>query len=69
MSERRIDQLSFADGAVAQAAGGNEVLERISALIDWAPIALLLSELRSGKVGAPGYPSQMLFKALLLQRW
>jgi hypothetical protein len=57
MSERRIGQLSFGDGAVFQAAGGNEAVERISALIDWVAIVLLLSELRGGKVGAPGYPS------------
>jgi hypothetical protein len=57
LSERRIGQLSFGDGAVFQAAGGNEVVERISALIDWVAIVLLLSELRGGKVGAPGYPS------------
>ena len=69
MSERRIGLLSFADQVVADAAGGNAVLERVSALIDWARIVPLLAELRGGKMGAPGYPSLLLFKALLLQRW
>ncbi len=69
MSERQIGQLSFADKVVADAAGGNVVLERVSALIDWGRIAPLLAELRCGKMGAPGYPSLLLFKALLLQRW
>lgn len=69
MSERDVDQLSFADRAVASAAGGNEVLERISGLIDWQPIARLLSDLQGGKMGAPRYPSLLMFKALLLQRW
>ena len=69
MSERRIGQLSFADEAVAAAAGGNEVLERISKLLDWGRIEALLVEIRSGQMGAPGYPSLLMFKALLLQRW
>jgi IS5 family transposase len=69
MSERDVGQLSFADGAVAAAAGGNAVLERISALIDWQPISALLSEIHAGKMGAPRYPSLLMFKALLLQRW
>src|SRR2546430_10239902 len=69
MSERQIGQLSFADSSVAAAAGGNEVLERISGLLDWRRIERLLSELRGGRMGAPAYPSLLMFKALLLQRW
>jgi IS5 family transposase len=69
MPERKMGQLSFADGAVTASGGGNPVLERVSALVDWEPIERLLAELRSGKMGAPGYPSLMMFKALLLQRW
>jgi len=69
MSERQIGQLSFADEVVAAAAGGNEVLERVSALIDWKPVETLLKQVRGGRMGAPAYPALMMFKALLLQRW
>ena len=69
MSERKVGQLSFADEVVAASAGGNEVLERISRLIDWSRIEALLSELHAGRIGAPAYPSLLMFKALLLQRW
>jgi IS5 family transposase len=69
MSERQIGQLSFADGAVVASGGSSEALDRVSGLIDWRPVAALLSKLRGGAMGAPGYPSLLLFKALLLQRW
>jgi transposase, IS5 family len=69
VSERKVGQLSFADEIVAGAAGCNAVLERVSGLIDWTPVAALLSELRNGAMGAPGYPALVLFKASLLQRW
>jgi len=69
MSERKVGQLSFADEVVAASAGGNEVLERISRLIDWSRIEALLSELHAGRMGAPAYPSLLMFKGLLLQRW
>lgn len=69
MAERRIGQLSFADGMVAQAAGGNAVLEKVSQFVDWEAVGKLLSDLRGGTMGAPAYPALMMFKALLLQRW
>jgi transposase, IS5 family len=69
MSERKIGQLSFADGAVVASGGSSEALDRVSGLIDWQPVAALLSQLRGGAMGAPAYPSLLLFKALLLQRW
>jgi len=69
MSERKVGQLSFADGAVAAVAGSNEVLGRLLAMLDWSRIETLLSELRSGRMGAPAYPALVMFKALLLQRW
>jgi len=61
--------MSFADRLVAEAAGGNAVLEKISGFVDWKPVAELLGEVRGGPMGAPGYPALMMFKALLLQRW
>ena len=69
MSERKIGQLSFADGVVAAAAGSNDVLERLLLLLDWSRIEVLLAPLHAGRMGAPPYPSLMLFRALLLQRW
>jgi len=69
MSERQIGQLSFADEIVAEAAGCNAMLEMVSALLEWEPIAQLLCELRGGTMGAPAYPALVLFKTLLLQRW
>jgi transposase, IS5 family len=69
MSERKIGQLSFAEGMLFESAGGNAMLERVGAFLDWQPIEELLSGLRSGSMGAPAYPALMMFKALLLQRW
>jgi IS5 family transposase len=69
MSERPMGQLSFADRLVADVARGNPTLERINGLMDWSSVELLLSSLRGGSMGAPGYPALAMFKALLLQRW
>jgi transposase, IS5 family len=69
MSERKIGQLSFAEGMVVEAAGGNAVLEKVATFLDWQPIERLLSSVRGGTMGAPAYPAVMMFKALLLQRW
>ncbi len=69
MSERKVGQLSFADQTVVAAFGGNAVLERVLALIDWKPIESLLSQVHSSPMGAGAYPSLLMFKALLLQRW
>jgi IS5 family transposase len=69
MAERRIGQLSLADGLVAEASRANETLERIGALVDWSQIEALLGGLRGGRMGQPGYPALALFKALLLQQW
>ena len=69
MSERRIGQLSFADNLVADASQGNATLRRIAELVEWKEIESLLAGLRSGAMGAPGYPALALFKALLLQQF
>lgn len=69
MSERRIGQLSFADNLVAATSQGNATLERIAELVEWKEVEGLLSGLRSGSMGAPGYPALALFKALLLQQF
>jgi IS5 family transposase len=69
MSERRIGQLSFADNLVAASSQGNATLKRIIELVDWKEVESLLAGLRSGAIGAPGYPALALFKALLLQQF
>jgi len=69
MAERQIGQLSFTDGLVNEAARANASLQRMAELVDWPAIEALLSGLRSGSMGAPGYPALALFKALLLQQW
>ena len=69
MAERRTGQMSLGEGTVVAASSSNEVLERVAALVAWAPVEALLHDLRSGPMGAPGYPALMMFKALLLQRW
>jgi transposase, IS5 family len=68
MSERPIGQRSFADQLVADATWANATLQRIAELLDWRPIEALVGGLRSGTMGAPGYPAVVLFKALLLQQ-
>jgi IS5 family transposase len=69
MSHRRVGELSLADALVAQRASGNATLERISELIDWAPVEGLLAGLHASERGAPAYPPQVMFKAILLQQW
>jgi hypothetical protein len=69
MAERQIGQLSFTDGLVNEATKANASLQRMAELVDWHAIEALLSGLRSGSMGAPGYPALALFKALLLQQW
>jgi transposase, IS5 family len=68
MAERRMGQMSFADNLVADVVAAT-TLDRIASLVDWTPIAALLSQMRNGTMGAPSYPALMLFKALLLQQW
>ena len=69
MAERRIGQLSLADGLVSDVSRGNATLERVGALVDWSELETLLGGLRGGRMGQPGYPALALFKALLLQQW
>ena len=68
MAERRMGQMSFADNLVADVVEANTTLDQIAGLVDWTKIGGLLSGLRGGVMGAPGYPALMLFKALLLQQ-
>jgi transposase, IS5 family len=69
MAERRMGQLSFADNLVADVVEATTALDQIAKLVDWTEIAALLGGMRAGAMGAPAYPAQILFKALLLQQW
>jgi IS5 family transposase len=66
---RELGQLSLADGLVGGGAGRNRQLERIAALVDWAPFARLLAEVYAAPVGRPSYGPLVLLKCLLLQQW
>jgi IS5 family transposase len=69
MAERLMGQRSFADQLVADVVRRNATLERVDTLVEWRSVEQLLSGLRGGSMGAPGYPALAMFKALLLQRW
>lgn len=72
MARKRVGQLGLLDGEMARRRGrGPDRLTRISALIDWTGISQVLAPVEpkaSGK-GKAGWPSLVLFRALLLQRW
>lgn len=72
MARKRVGQLGLGDGLVAGRRGRTpDQLKRISGLIDWAGIERVLAPVEpkvSGK-GEAGWPTLVLFKALLLQRW
>lgn len=69
MSERPTGQMSLADALVKQREGLNKRLERMASQIDWSRVETVLSPLRRGRLGAPGYAPLVLFKALLLAQW
>ena len=72
MARKRVGQLGLGDGVVAGRRGRTpDQLERISGLIDWGGIERILSpvEPKSTGKGMAGWPTLVLFKALLLQRW
>lgn len=62
-------QTSLIDVLLPAGFGRNERLERIREMIDWAPIARLLAQVRSGETGRPPYEPVAMFKALLLAQW
>jgi IS5 family transposase len=72
MARKRVGQLGLLDGEMARRRGrGCDQLMRISELIDWDGVARVLAPVEpkaTGK-GKAGWPSLVLFRALLLQRW
>ena len=49
--------------------GRNARLERLTQLIDWAPLEALVADLHAAPVGRPSYPPLLMVKVLLLQQW
>ena len=49
--------------------GRNARLERLSELIDWAPLEALVADLHAAPRGRPSYPPLLMVKVLLLQQW
>jgi IS5 family transposase len=70
MPKRRVGQLDFVDGLVAQRPQSRpSALMEIAGLVDWSAFETLLSALPVAARGEPSYPALVMFKALLLQRW
>ncbi|WP_424360515.1 IS5 family transposase [Methylocystis parvus] len=70
MPKRRVGQLDFVDGLVAQRPQSRpSALMEIARLVDWAPFEKLLGAIPVAARGEPSYPALVMFKALLLQRW
>ena len=49
--------------------GRNARLERLTELIDWAPLEAVVADLHAAPVGRPSYPPLLMVKVLLLQQW
>ena len=64
-----MEQRGFAEAFLPLDFGRNARLERISEVLDWAPIEVLVRQLRPGTTGRPPYRALAMFKALLLQQW
>jgi IS5 family transposase len=64
-----MEQRGFAETFLPLSFGRNARLERIGAVLDWAPIEVLVKQLRPGRTGRPPYRALVMFKALLLQQW
>lgn len=62
-------QQTFIDAFLGPGVGHNRRLDRIEALIDWAPVERLAREARPGETGRPPYPALAMVRALLLQQW
>lgn len=70
MAHRRVGQLGFVDQMVSgKRRRGEDVLERIKALVDWAAIETRLGAFYPSRTGEPGYPPVVMFKVALLQVW
>jgi IS5 family transposase len=67
---RTVSQDSLVDALVTRSSRRPEGrLEKIAALIDWRGVSAVLSRLSAAKTGRPGYPPDVLLRALLLAQW
>ena len=57
------------DAWLPERVGRNARLERLTDLIDWAPLEALVADLHAAPVGRPSYPPLLMVKVLLLQQW
>ncbi|WP_290545723.1 transposase [Aestuariivirga sp.] len=62
-------QDSFIEALLPAGFGRIERLERMTGLIDWDRLAVLVRKVRPGETGRPPYVALAMFKALLLQQW
>jgi len=68
MAVKRTGQLGFVDALMPMKGGGNTPLDRLNSLVKWYRFEKLIAHLRDAEgCGRPGYPTLVLFKALLLQ--
>lgn len=65
----RGSQRGLAEAFLHPTVGRNARLEAIDARFDWSAVEGRLAGLKPGRMGAPGYPALVMFKALLLQQW
>lgn len=70
MAQKRVGQLGFADQLTAGIGRkSGEVLERISALVDWARLERQMGSFYPSHTGEKGFPPLVMLKVLLLQAW
>ena len=70
MGQRLVGQLGLLDAAVSRrATKRREVLDEIGRLLDWSAFERILAVIPVAAKGEPSFPSLMMFKVLLLQRW
>jgi IS5 family transposase len=68
MAVKRTGQLGFVDALMPMKGGGDTPLDRLNGLVKWYRFEKLIAHLRDAEgCGRPGYPTLVLFKALLLQ--
>jgi len=67
MAERKVGQMSLADGLVEAPRGG--ILDEVEAVVDWAPLRLLLGRRGGPGAGNSSYPSEVLLRCLLVGVW
>lgn len=69
MSVRGSGQLSLADSLARRQGRSGIALDKLAALLDWGAIEAVLKPVEPSRNGAPGYPTLLMFRALLLQQW